>query len=425
MNVISTTRAFYMKNTVACLFAFFLFVNACLCSPASGQMEFGFKLPDRAKKITIPFEQHNNLIVIPVTINNFITLKFILDTGVEAPILTEKLYADILGLNYVREIVIAGPGIVDSVEARIANQLTLTLPGGVRGTNMNMLVLKEDYLKLSESIGESVHGIIGYDIFSRFVVDIDYDDSLLTLYRPSKFKKQRKAIDIPIEIRSSKPFIKASIQQENNTSTLGMMVDTGASHAALLDFAIVDSIQPPDETVKTRLGRGIAGEIPGFVGRIDSVAIDCFTFHDMLVSAPMEGAYNKVIKRGARAGTFGGELLNRFNVTFDYQHESIYLRKGRRYRQKFDFDMSGLTLMAKGNDLDSLEVVAVDMGSPADHAGLSRGDIVLSINGKSLSNTSLTRIYSLLRARDGKKIKCRILRGDEKMRKQFHLRRVI
>ena len=34
--------------------------------------EFGFKMPEKTKQISIPFEQHNNLIIIPVTLNRFL-----------------------------------------------------------------------------------------------------------------------------------------------------------------------------------------------------------------------------------------------------------------------------------------------------------------------------------------------------------------
>lgn len=312
-----------MRNPIISLITFILVINTCLCSSASGQKEFGFKMPEKTKKIEIPFEQHNNLIIIPLTINRFLTLKFILDTGVENAILTEKLYGDILGVNYLREITIDGPGLIDSVEALIANQVTFGLPGGILGQNMNMLVLKEDYLKLSENIGDDVHGIIGYDIFSRFVVEVNYDDNIITLYDPKKYRKNKRDVEIPIEVRGSKPFINATIRQGDKKTILDIMIDTGASHAALIDYNFLDGVDLPEKTIQTRLGRGIAGDIPGYIGRMDSVQIGCFDFSKMLVSAPFEGAYNKVIKRGARIGTFGGELLNRFNVTFDYTNLSL------------------------------------------------------------------------------------------------------
>ena len=382
-------------------------------------------MPDGKKRIEIPFEQHNNLIVIPVTINRFLTLKFILDTGVETAILTEKLYADVLDINYMREITIAGPGIIDSVQAYVANQATFGLPGGIIGQNMNMLVLKEDYLQLSENIGDDVHGIIGYDIFSRFVVEINYDDNILTLHTPEKFKKNKKEVAVPIYLYRSKPFIQATIKQKDQKANLDIMIDTGASHAALLDYQNVDGINIPEERIVTRLGRGIAGEIPGYVGRMDSVKIDCFGFDRMLVSAPFEGAYNKVIKRGARIGTFGGDLLTRFKVTFDYPNKQVYLRKGDEFKQKFEHDMSGMTVNAVGFNLDTIQVVLIDKNSPAAQADVRRGDIIHSINGKSLKTHRLSDIYSLLRSRDGRKIKLKILRDGEKIKKKFFLRRII
>ncbi len=414
-----------MKNPIISLITFILVINTCLSSTASGQKEFGFKMPKRTKRIEIPFEQHNNLIVIPVTINRFLTLKFILDTGVENAIITEKIYADILNLNYVREITIDGPGLIDSVEAFVANQVTFGLPGGVIGHNMNVLVLKKDYLKLSENIGESVSGIIGYDIFSRFVVEIDYDENILTLHEPRTYKKGRRKVELPLEIKGSKPFMQATIRQGEETASLDIMVDTGASHAALIDYNYLTGISLPEKTIQTRLGRGIAGDIPGYLGRIDQVKIDDFDFSEMLVSAPFEGAYNKVIKRGARIGTFGGELLNRFNVTFDYYRKKVYLVQGRRYHDAFEYDMSGLSLNTIGDNLDTLTVVDVQRDGPAYRADVRKGDVIYMINGRTLKYNSLSDMYEMLQSKDGRTIRMILYRDGEKIKTKFKLKKII
>lgn len=414
-----------MRNPIFSLIVSILLINTCLSSTAKGQKEFGFKMPLKTKKIEIPFERHNNLIVIPVTVNEFLTLKFILDTGVETAILTEKLYADILNVNYLREIVIAGPGAIDSIEALVANNVSFSLPGGIFGENMNLLVLKDDYLKLSENIGEDVHGIIGYDIFSRFVVNINYKDQLITLYDPSSFKKPRRSQKLPITIINRKPFLTASVTQNNQRANLDMMIDTGASHAALIDYSQVTSINLPEKKMETQLGRGIAGEILGYVGRMDSLQIDNFQFENMLVSAPFEGAYNKTIKRGARIGTFGGELLHRFNVTFDYSRSTIYLQKSPSYNDKFEFNMSGMSINSVGKNLDTLKIINVKKDGPADKAGILEEDILLSINGKTINNSTLSEIYALLQKRDNLTIRCKILRDGERITKKFKLDRMI
>lgn len=414
-----------MRNPTLSLLTFILFLSTCLCSSATGQKEFGFSMPEGIRRVEIEFEEFNNLIVIPITINRFLTLKFILDTGVENAILTEKLFADILDAQYIRELSMAGPGVADSVQVYVTNNMTFHLPGGLIGKNMNMLVLKEDYLKLSENMGDEIYGIIGYDIFSRFVVEINYDTKRLILHDPAKFRPKRRSTGIPIEIKNSKPFLKTSISQEEQTSSLDIMVDTGASHAALLDFGTKVQETATANRIVTRLGQGIGGEISGYLSRLDTLSIADFTFESVLFSSPFEGSYHKAIKRGSKYGTIGGELLHHFNVTIDYAHQMIYLQKSHRYREAFEHDMSGLTLNAKGIELDTLEVVFVKEDSPSDHAGVEVGDVLLKINSKNLLNSKLSEITAMLRKREGLKIKCKILRNGEILKKTFFLERMI
>lgn len=414
-----------LKHSVFRTIHIALVLSVLLCLTVNAQKRFGFDLPAGKKRVEIPFELHNNLIVIPVTINEVLTVKFILDTGVETALLTEKTYADILGINYLRKITIAGPGVIDSIQALVASHTTLTLHGGVVGSNMDMLVLEEDYLQLSQNIGEDVYGIIGYDIFKRFIVNINYDERKITLYDPAHYRKRRSASAIPITIERGKPFIKVSIIQNQKKADLEMMIDTGASHAALLDYQYIPEMSIPEKRIQTKLGRGIAGDIPGYVGRMDFVQIASFSFENMLVSAPFEGVYNRLIKRGARVGTFGGDLMRRFNVTFDYPREMIYLKKSKRYKEKFEFDMSGLTINALGQDLAIMKVISVDKGSPAYRSNILKGDIILSLNGKNLEDNKLSEIFSLLRSKEGKKIRARIVRDGVKLKKEFYLKRAI
>ncbi|MEM9895929.1 MAG: aspartyl protease family protein [Bacteroidota bacterium] len=412
----------YTKKRALLLIAF-----VCACANhLLAQQEFGFKMPDGIRRVEIPFELHNNLIVIPIKINKFITLKFILDTGVETAILTEKLYGDILRLNYQREITIKGPGIQDSVEAYLATGATFSLPGDVIGQNMNLLVLREDYLKLSQSIGENVYGIIGYDVFSRFVVDINYDRKILTLRDAKRYKARGRRTRIPLKVQKTKPFIPCEIQDGKDKIRTDIMVDTGASHVALLDYNQIDGMQLPSPVLPTRLGRGVAGEITGVLGRISKIEIDDqLVLEDPIISIPSEGAYFDVIKRGSRVGTLGGELLRRFRVIFDYQHNALYLKKSSKFKDKFQYDMSGMSLNTTGLALDTLLVINVLPEQPAANAGIRIGDVILSINGSTIENKSLTYFTQLLRRKEGLKIKCKILRNDEKINTEFRLRKII
>ncbi len=414
-----------MRHQTASLAVFTLCLSIGLCSSASGQKEFGFSMPSGMKKVEIAFEEYSNLIVIPVTLNKSLTLKFILDTGVETAILTKKIFADIMNAHYIQEFAIAGPGVIDSVEVLVANRMTFYLPGGLIGQNMNLMVLKEDYLKLSENMGEEIYGIIGYDIFSRFVVEINYDTKRIVLHDPKVFKPKKRATVVPIEIRNTKPFLKTSISQEGKTNLLDIMIDTGSSHVALIDFGKIPSSHLPKDRIVTKLGRGIAGEIPGYLSRLDHLSIAEFIFDEVLFATPFDGVYNKAIKRGSKYGTIGGELLKRFNLIFDYHNGKIYMKKSKRYHDSFEYDMSGLTINVKGEKLDSLEIVDIKKDSPAYRADMRKGDILLGINHRSSKNYKLSEVYGILRKRPGMKVKCEILRDGEKLKKTFYLKRMI
>jgi hypothetical protein len=165
----------------------------------------GFSLPAGETKVQFPIEIYNNLVVVPMILNSQLPLKFILDTGVRTSILTEKAYSDILNLQYSRKYTIAGPGGEKLVDAYVTNNVSLDMPG-VQGRGHAMLVLEQDYLELRNYLGTDVHGILGYELFSRFIVEVNYEKKVLTLMLPQRFKEKKNFQWLPIQILDTKPY---------------------------------------------------------------------------------------------------------------------------------------------------------------------------------------------------------------------------
>src|SRR5690349_18975440 len=227
-------------------------------SSVSGySQQLGFTISDGKSKVEIPIEIHNNLIVVPLVLNGALPLKFILDTGVRTSILTQKSFSDILNLPYSRKYTIAGPGGEKLVDAYITNNVTLALPGVV-GRGHALLVLEEDYLELRNYLGTDVHGILGYELFSRFIVKIDYTRKTMTLTLPDKFHPGKKYQEIPMLVEDTKPFVLTSLNLTPTTSmTAKLLMDTGASHGLMLEPSSDERIQVPVNTVSTVIGRGL------------------------------------------------------------------------------------------------------------------------------------------------------------------------
>lgn len=395
--------------------------------PASAQSVMGYNILNGRKVAEIPFQQVNNLIIIPVLLDNTMPLQFILDTGVRTTILTDRIYSDILNINYDRKYTLQGAGAIQQVDAYVASNVDLVLPN-VIGYNQAMLVLARDYLDLKSQLGIEVHGILGYEFFNRFVVKINYQENQITLYEPEKFRKPAFYQEFDINIRDTKPYLTCQVtdREDGYVHHLRLMLDTGASHAMLLHQTANNPIRMPEETIDTHLGRGLAGDIKGKVGRVLSLEIGDFFFEDVLTSFPESGHYGEHEDWfEVREGTLGGDIFSRFTVIFDYPNQKIYLRRNRRYKNPFIYSRTGMSLTAKGKELHTFVVEEVREGSPAYVAGVRANDTLLKLNGKGAAFLTLSEITDFLRRRNGKKIKLKMLRAGEEYKTEFRLQDII
>ena len=277
--------------------------------PISPTMRLGFVLPEGQKKLAVPFEIHNNLIVIKVLLNNALPLKFILDTGVRTTVLTEKSLTDLLNLTYSRIITIPGAGGEKLVDAYVANNVMINI-NGLIGRGHSMLVLEKDLLQLKNYLGVSVHGVLGYELFSRFIVDINYDRKTVTFHEPESYRKRKRYEAYPLIIEDTKPYYYVDIGIRGGKTYRGkFMLDTGASHSIMIDERSSSELYIPDPHIRSNLGRGLGGDVMGEIARIDRAAIEHYEFEDVITTFPDEESYMIDFDSNYRNGTIGGGLM--------------------------------------------------------------------------------------------------------------------
>ena len=399
-----------------------LFVSGIFLPSITTAQFFGYKLMYSKKKVHIPFEVYNNLVVIPIKLNGVVPLSFVVDSGVRSSIITEKLITDILRLPYSRKITVNGPGDYIILEAYVINSVDIVLDGAI-GSDQSILVLEEDYLHLRNHLGTEVHGMLGYDIFNRFIVGFDYSRKLMTLHEPKYFKPPRNYAEIPLSIEDTKPYIFAKLQITDTTMVYAkLMVDTGASHALMLNQDSHDNITIPDRNFKARIGVGLGGPISGRISMIESIEINKFDFQDVVTSFPDPESYPDSIGLVYRNGTIGGELLSRFKVIFDYFNKKIYLKKNpASYRKEFGYNMSGITVIADGEDLNFSRLPAILQDSPAEKADVRVNDIVESVNGLEKEKLTLGDLYKIFNYKIGKKVTLILRRENQLVTRSFRL----
>jgi predicted aspartyl protease len=404
------------------LFALCFFVAIPLYTKA--QEILGFALTDGQTRVQIPIEIQNNLIIVPVVLNRQIPLKFILDTGVRTAILTEKTFSDILNLPYSRKYSISGPGGVKVVDAFVTNNVTLDLPG-IHGQGHALLVLDQDYLELRNYLGTDVHGILGYELFSRFIIKVDYERKVLVVQSTERPLRKRNYEELTLRVEDTKPYVSVNIKMTDTTkSAVKLLIDTGASHGLILEPDSDPAIKVPPKHIQSIIGRGLGGVISGRIGRISSLELGKYEIPEVITNFPDPNSYMDSIKNNRavfRHGAIGGEILSRFTVIFNLPFEKIYFKKNTSFKKKFYFNQSGLTVKAEGVNLRKFKITDVRANSTAQKADIQAGDIILMINGISAGAFELNNINALLNSKPGKKLILQIERGGKVFKKEFVL----
>ena len=388
-------------------FCFITFLTLLFLVSPPGQAQEYFKFDKPRKKLSIKFNQHRNLIIVPVYLNDKGPFNFVLDTGVGNGIITDPSLMKSLELKKGKEIKITGAGSDQAdLKAYIIPNIKVQI-SEVTAPSLALTILSEDVFNLSSYVGMPIYGILGYQFFNSFVVRVNFPETLLTLYPPKTFTyKKRDGVRIPFELEDQKPYIYATITMNDSSKVNARMIlDTGAGHAISLELGSHPNIKLPEPALRTQLGTGLSGTIRGYLGRVRSFQVGKFRMNNVLTSFPdYPDVGAKVIKAVGRNGNVGNEFLKRFNVIIDYYRSSLTLRPNSFYRDPFEHDMCGIELMAIGEGYNRYVISKVEPGSPAADADLRVNDEILFINSASTHALTISQIDKMLHTRDNYKL---------------------
>jgi predicted aspartyl protease len=373
--------------------------------------------------VEIPFELHANLIVIPLQINDSDTLRFLVDTGLGATLLTDTTVVATLGLKSIRTVELNGLGIHKSLQAHVVIDTKLQV-GPAYSLHQNIIYISDDLLNLSSSIGTKIQGIIGYDLFANVVVTIDYARSRLILTQPTYYRyKKRNGLRLPIDMDDNKPYLnQAGLTGLQGKLPTRILLDTGAGHVLLVEAGTADSLQFKLSDQRVNLGKGLNGPIIGRWGRVPSLAIGPWSWLHVPAIFPDSMARKSVEPWQA---SLGGEFFRRFKLTFHYLDQYVVIKPvGNKWKKDFEYGMSGIGLRAIGPAYRRFIVETIHAGSPADEAGVLPGDEIWLLNNKRVDQYRLGDIYRLLKKREGDVIELMIRRDRAFRIIQFQLRKL-
>lgn len=388
--------------------------------------KFQIKNP-RKKSISINFELLNNLIVLPVVINDSDTLHFILDSGFNSIMISDLGYNTSLSLNQTRRVQLVGLGEGEPIQA-FRSQGNDLYVSGISGKDQEVFVLVEDIFHLSSKMGKTINGILGHGFFRDFIIEINYVQKRLTFHDPGRYRYRRKknSEEFPLLIIKNKSYLQTVIVNKNEASIPALLVvDTGGSHGLWLDSHTNETIRIPERNVSTLLGTGLNGSIFGKIGRIDELKIGSYKLENVIASYPDSVSISYALGVDDRQGSLGAEILRRFNIIFDYPDGKITLRPNSNFKQTFYYNPSGIEVSNPLPGLPHFVITDVRAGSNAQKAGIKLEDELISIQGNAVAKMTLNDISLILQGKPGRNIKLMVKRQGQKIPIEFRLEEVI
>jgi hypothetical protein len=371
---------------------------ASTAGPAKPSTAQNFRFASKTSALDIPFELHTNHIYLKVRVNGSDPLWFILDTGANASAVVAET-APRLGLHAEPRDSVGGAGENKAPRSWIED-VSLSLPG-LEVTALKVLSFP---LKAIEPFfGQTVDGLLGCDFFERFAVEIDYSARKIHVHDARHFEYRGPGKRIPIDIHDCHPYVEARIDEKLSGT---FMVDTGVRAALMLNrpFCEKNTLPRPDrKALMAPIGFGVGGPTHQLMGRIDSLAVGPFTLPGVVTSFSKDRA--GILTSSRFDGILGGEFLRRFRVIFDYSRGEMILEPTPALNEAMEYDMSGLFLTARDPGFRTYIVENVLNGSPADRAGLMKGDVLMTIDGKATRDYGFDEIQSLLKRHD---VVCRL-----------------
>jgi hypothetical protein len=286
--------------------------------------------------------------------------------------------------------------------------------------------LEEDYFGLDEMIGSPIAGLIGGGFFKNLIIQIDYRKLQLTLIDPASFQPPLDYIQLPVKIKTNKPYVNAEASLINGEVVqVDLLVDTGAGVPLLLHNNSHPSLELPREYIRGKLGMGLGGYLEGYIGRIGKLRMGTIEFPAILTSFQDINTTMLQDQQRFRNGIVGNQLLSRFRLILDYLRGQMYLKPYKARQEPFHMDRSGLVVLAYGEEFNQFVVHEILEKSPGEEADIRTGDIILRVQGVHTKVYTLDGINSILQRKPGKKIRLVLRRGNEVIRKSFVLRDLI
>lgn len=364
--------------------------------------------PAGADYVELPCEQTLNLLFVEAVVNGE-PCRMVLDSGAGMSCL-DAAFADELGLEVQGELPAAGAGGTGSVSVVTADGLEL---GGLTIEQPTLITM--DFSPFARALGADWDGILGYEIFARLPVSVDYAAGLVRFHDPAAYEPPEpvpgRVEILPLEFEGNLPVVRAAVEDHDPAPYL---LDLGNSayttvHAPAVDALGLLESHPDHHPILTG---GFGGMNEHQLTRLETFHLGAFRLPATPVVLAVGGG--GVMEGERLQGNIGQAELARFaRVTLDYTGKRLILEApdgGPGPAEPVNTFGVGFTFLS-----DTPLVVYVWEDSPAAEAGLHVDDELVSFADRPAADWSAAAVAETLTAPPGSELQLTVRRDGEEL----------
>lgn len=285
---------------------------------------------NQANSIRVPFELVRNKVILPVSVNGSDKLNIILDTGMrfDGIYLFHEELVDKIDTTGAIEVRVPGAG------AGEASTAVMIETGHIRFGDVEIDSQKVIISKSAHTQTFPTDGVIGWNLFGHYTVEINYDDEYITLHDTTDYAADPSWHKVPVNMVGGMPFFDCEVEVTGGDNvTMHTYIDLASGDALELLTGREQKFKMPENLEHGYLGTGLSGDIHGQRGVAEKLSLGQYTLYDITtLFAPAEVRS----KQGNGDAILGNDVIRRFNIVFDYPRSRLLLKPSKYFDTPFN-----------------------------------------------------------------------------------------
>ena len=374
--------------------------NEVLETTPSGPGNNILRFPNDSCPLDLEAEFVGNLIYAWSSVNKSPQLSILVDCGTGESVIDPRAAVEIRGTRSEDKTGTSFGGFVEGAALELA-----CTPRHLELKSQASALLSMESVNVQT--GRKTDGAFGSNWFTRFFITMDYEKQKVQL-QPFAVPLETSGEAVQLELEGGIPFVRATLEAKDGSRiSTRFMIRSGIADAIILNEGFLKSHrQLVEEYGPFPYGTGDRRSVQRGQTRLAGIEIGSFRMAEPLAAVRDQKywRYHNV------AGFIGAGILSRFKVIWDYSTPCVRLTANSNFSAPFPADASGLHLLARPLNLETISVAAVRRNSPADLVSLKTGDVIAAIDGR--KKLPLWEVREHLQ-KSGVTVELSVLRGNQ------------